>query len=55
MPGVQGEMASSEIAVLNTDTMKWIVPQVRTFQTCQTVQKFPSDLAQVLLVYHHCA
>jgi hypothetical protein len=25
---LQGEMASAEIAVLNTDTMKWIVPQV---------------------------
>ncbi|KAL6758234.1 hypothetical protein V8C86DRAFT_2601400 [Haematococcus lacustris] len=27
--GVKGELASAEISVLNTDTMKWIVPQVK--------------------------
>lgn len=27
--GLRGEAASADISVLNTDTMKWVVPQVR--------------------------
>lgn len=27
--GVKGELAASDVSILNTDNMKWLVPQVR--------------------------
>ena len=32
--GVKGELASSDISILKTDTMKWLVPQVKWNRVC---------------------